>query len=57
MRVSVGFEDDGESDSIILVVAGVGLDDVPEPLRLQIYLYDQRPLGVVCAHERGIDDA
>jgi hypothetical protein len=57
MRVSVGFEDDGESDSIILVVAGVGLDDVPEPLRLQIYLYDQRPLGVVRAHERGIDDA
>jgi hypothetical protein len=40
MRVSVGLEDDGESDSIFLVVAGVGLDDVPEPLRLQIYLYD-----------------
>jgi hypothetical protein len=57
MHVSVGLEDDGESDSIVLVVAGIGFDDVPEPLRLQIYLYDQRPLGVVCAHERGIDDA
>jgi hypothetical protein len=57
MRVSVGLEDGGESASIVPVVASARLDDVPKPLRLQVDLYDQRPLGVVRACERGVDDA
>jgi hypothetical protein len=39
-----------------MVVIGAGLDDDPEPGCLDVYSHDERPLGVVCTGERGVED-
>jgi hypothetical protein len=42
-------EERGESAVVIAVVAGAGVDHVPESCRLKVDLHNQRPLGVVGA--------